>query len=88
MKTPHTEYVVNTNTNLIFRYVDNELYILKAEKPERKNYQTRKRTYCRVKVDQSIDYKKQFPSSRVRKYISQGYFIECKNYNQALYHQY
>lgn len=96
-KNLNSKFVVNTNTNIIYKYVENELYISKKDLREqtnknglrvaRKSNQSTKWIYARVKNGEIIDFKKTFPISRVRKYLVDGYFIECKNYQQALYHQ-
>lgn len=89
------EFVVNTNTNIIFQYAENPLYISKEDGREKNKHKKKARTgnesrkfaYQRVKVDASLDPKKQFPRSRVNKYLAYGYFIECKNLTAARYHQ-
>ena len=90
-------YVVNTNTNMIFKYVENINHISKKDLNKQTNKngiriarngnQSSKWIYARVKQDETLDFKKTFPLSRVRRYTLDGYFIECKNYTQAVYHQ-
>ena len=100
-----TPFIVNKNTNIIFKFVENKHYISKKEYYKRmgKNGLKRARTssesskflYVKVKPcnmtsveeDGLLDYKKTFKSSDVEKYLNKGYFIECRNYKEALYHQ-
>ena len=101
----HAPFVVNTNTNIIFKFVENEKYISKKDqykqldkngmKIARTSAESSKYLYVRVKPceivgaeeDSLLDYNKTFPKSRVKKYLTQGYFIECRNYKEAVYHQ-
>jgi hypothetical protein len=90
-------YVVNTNTNIIFKYVENVNYISKKDhlaltnkngiKQARKSNQSTKWVYARVRPTGELDFNKTSKLSVVRKHISQGYVVECKNYTQALYYQ-
>ncbi len=96
IKKPKTDddfvhYVVNTNTNIIYKFGQNPHYKstrdCRADGDKQNKIQKRRRQYVKVRADQTLDYKKTAPCSRVHKWISQNYVISCNNYNMALYSQ-
>lgn len=89
-------FVVNTNTNIIFKYCKDVLVTL----PEKKSLDlmtgeehifsprsTKKRLYVKMRSNGELDYKSMFSESIFLKNDTKGYFIHCNNLNKAKYHQ-
>jgi len=69
--------VVNKNTNRIYEYIE----------PKENSQFVEEYTFYRIRANGMIDFNKKATLITIKKWIHQGYALECRNINHAKYIQ-
>jgi len=69
--------VVNKNTNRIYEYIE----------PKENSQFVEKNMFYRIRANNMVDFNKKVSLMTIKKWLHQGYAIECRNINHAKYIQ-